>query len=220
MAAKGPWSGSCSWLDANHGQILTEVFPKFCVLWRDSTWQPTLQAALYWYLAANDRGTGIGVDAGIILAQTALERLAWTYCIQHRKMVSEEAFSPRKGLSAANKLRLLASALEIPVEVPSQMTALNAKRGSKWNDMPHAITDIRNSLVHPNEKTSLPNGSYFEAWQLSTWLLDLAFLRLCGHDGSYSNRTTKKAVGQVEQVPWAKPPIQKQGGPTNGTEAN
>ena len=72
------------------------------------------------------------------------------------------------------------------------MTALNAKRGSKWNDMPHAITDIRNSLVHPNEKTSLPNGSYFEAWQLSTWLLDLAFLRLCGHDGSYSNRTTKR----------------------------
>jgi hypothetical protein len=44
---------------------------------------------------------GIGIDAGLILAQPVLELLAWTYCVQDRKMVSPEAFH-RRGLSAAN----------------------------------------------------------------------------------------------------------------------
>ena len=202
IAARGAWDGSWSWFDPHHGQLLSEVFPKFCHLRRDPIWQPVLQAALYWYLAANERATGIGVDAGIILAQTALERLAWTYCVVHRKMVSKAAFS-QKGLSAADKLRVLASSLEIPTEIPGEMTALNARRGSKWSDAPDAMVSIRNAIVHPSETALPPDRSYYEAWLLFTWFLDLTFLRLCGHDGSYSNRITKKWIGQVEQVPWA-----------------
>jgi hypothetical protein len=202
LIAVGPWSASFSWFDPRHGELLSDVFPGFFSLWNDGTWKEHLKVALYWYIAANERTTGIGVDAGIILAQTALERLAWVHCVKHQKVVSEEAFKPR-GLSAADRLRMMISTLGIPAEIPVTMSALHGKRGSKWADIPDAITSIRNSLVHPYEKNLPPKGSYYEAWQLSMWLLDLALLRFCNHNGDYGNRIANpRYVGQVESVPW------------------
>lgn len=204
MMACGPWNGSCSWFDSDQGQLLSEVFPGFVDLWTDATWNNTVRAALYWYLAANERGTGVGVDTGLILAQIALERLAWTYCVQHRRMISADAFEPR-GLSAAHKLRLLASALDIPLDLPADLPALHGRRGRKWQDGMGAITSIRNSVVHPEPKDKRPDGSYVEGWKLALWYLDMVFLRLCGHEGSYANRLESRWKGQVESVPWAAP---------------
>ncbi len=195
--ASGSWNGSCSWFDVHHGGLLSDLFPTFFARWKDDLWGPAINASLYWYIAANDRGTAIGVDAGLILAHTALEHLAWTYCVQDRKMVSAQAFG-RKGLSAADRIRLLATALDIPTDLPANLRALHAKRGSKWDDGPDAITGIRNALVHPAKKSEFAEGSYYEAWKLSLWYLDLAFLRLLGHEGEYANRL----IGQVETAPW------------------
>lgn len=219
MIASEPWNGSCSWFDTQHGGLLCEVFPGFMVLWKDETWNRPIKEALYWYLAANERGTGIGVDTGLILAQTALERLAWTYCVQHRKMISAEAFEPR-GLSAADKLRLLTGALDIPADIPACLSALHAKRGRKWDDGMHGITEIRNTVVHPHAKQQLPDGSYYEAWKLSLWYLDMVFLRLCGHRGSYGNRLESRWKGQVEPVPWAQARKGKKEASPPGMEAS
>lgn len=202
LTATGPWNGSYSWFAYHRAEILSDVFPGFFALWHDSQWKEHLNAALYWYLAANDRSTGIGVDAGIILAQTALERLAWAYCVKDRKMVSEKAFESR-ALSADDKLRMLAASLDIPTELPKAMTALNARRGRKNDDIPDAITFVRNAVVHPSNGSS-PEGSDYEAWELSMWLLDLTLLRLCGHNGRYGNRLVQRYAGTAEPVPWAK----------------
>jgi hypothetical protein len=105
-----------------------------------------------------------------------------------------------RGLSAADKLRLLASALNIPQEIPDCLLALNAKSGSKWQDSADAITGIRNDVVHPHAKKSLPDHSYFEAWQLAMWHLDTALLRVCGCGKMYSRR--KFQVGTSEQPEW------------------
>jgi len=201
MVASGPWNGSLSWFDRHHGKLLSEVFPGFMALWKDDTWNRTLRAALYWYLGANERATGIGVDVGLILAQTALERLAWTYCVRHRKMVSGAAFEPR-GLSAADKLRCLTAALDIPADIPAQLSALHARPGSRWKDGPEAVTTIRNSLVHPKAKQPLASKCLAEAWKLCLWYLDMVLLRLCHHRGSYANRLVSRREGQVEPVPW------------------
>ena len=200
MVASGSWTGSCSWFDAHHGELLSDLFPEFLRRWKDDLWGPAIRRALYWYIAANDRGTGVGVDVGLVLAQTALEELAWTYCMRDRKMVSDRAFG-RRGLSAADKLRLLTTALEIPTDVPADLRALRAKRGQKWDDGADAITSIRNSLVHPNTKTECAGEAYFEAWMLSLWFLDLVFLRLLGHEGQYANRLLQRGL---EAVPWRK----------------
>jgi hypothetical protein len=173
-------------------------------LWKNSIWRGSISEALSWYLGANELGTGICVEMCLILAQTALELLAWTYCVRYRKMISPEAFEPR-GIAASDKLRLLASALDIPLDIPKTLSALYAKRGCKWKDAADAITGIRNNVVHPHDKERLPEKSGFEAWLLSMWHLDMALLRLCKHTGKYSNRLkVRKFAGQVEALPWAK----------------
>lgn len=202
MTAEGHWHGSCAWFDSHHGELLSQVFPGFIALWKSQLWHQPLTEALYWYLAANDRGTGIGVDAGLILAQTAVELLAWNYCVKELRMVSEAAFKQR-GLSAADKLRLLASATGIPKDIPPQLKALHSKPGAPWSDAMHAITDIRNSLVHPDTASRPRDNTYYDAWRLSLWFIDLVLLRLCDHSGKYSNRLVTRWVGTVELVPWA-----------------
>lgn len=202
ITANGPWNGSSSWFDRHHGELLSQVFPGFLSLWTKQLWRKPLSDALYWYLGACDRRVGIGVDTGLILAQTALELLAWTYCVLDRKMISAAAFKPRR-LSAADKLRLLTSSLNIPQEITPNFSALHGRQGRKWMDGMDAITEIRNSLVHPDAETKLPDHSYYEGWKLSLWYLDLVLLRLCGHDGKYANRLAQRWTGQVESVPWA-----------------
>jgi hypothetical protein len=201
MTADGAWGGSGSWFDAHHGDLLVQVFPGFMSLWTSELWKEPLSHALYWYLGACDRRIGVGVDTGLILAQTALESLAWTYCVRDRKLASADDFG-RRGLPAAEKMRLLISTLDIPLEIPPELRALHAKRGKKWSDGPDAITGIRNSLVHPGSRAKLPKGSYLDAWRLSLWYIDLVLLRLCNHQGSYANRLKKRWVGMVEPVPW------------------
>jgi hypothetical protein len=113
-------------------------------------------------------------------------------------MISEAGFQRR--LSAADKLRLLASSLDIPPEIPSNLSALHARPGKKWLDGMDAITGIRNSLIHPSAHEQVLDFTYFEAWKLSLWYIDLVLLRLCRYSGKYANRLNQ---GWVEPVPWA-----------------
>jgi hypothetical protein len=201
MTADGSWGGSSSWFDSHHGELLAQVFPGFVELRSSPVWRRALSEALYWYFGACDRRIGIGVDTGLILAQTALELLAWTHCVQDRKMVSPGAFKQR-GLAAADRLRILVSSLGIPLAIPDCLSALHAKKGRKWDDSMDAITGIRNSLVHPDRRDQVIHETYYEAWKLALWYLDLVLLRLCRHCGKYANRLASRWVGEVESVPW------------------
>ncbi len=198
--ADGLWSGGLSWFDDHHGDLLSQVFPGFMSLWEGQLWHTPLVHALYWYIGANDRRVGIGVDTGLILAQTALELLAWNHCVMERKMVSPGAFKPR-GLAAADKLRLLATSLDIPKEIPPHLPALAGKRNPAWSDGMEALTAVRNTLVHP-DGPAVAQESYAEAWKLALWYIELGLLRLCGHAGKYANRLVQRWAGQTENVPW------------------
>jgi hypothetical protein len=201
LTAADGWHGSKSWFDEHHAELLTETFPGYYALWKNELWNAALWKATYWYVLAN----GSNTDAGLILAQTALELLAWTYCVEDRKMVSAVAFSER-GLSAMDKLRILASTLNIPLALPPHLKALSAPRpgSGHWQDAMETITRIRNTLVHPHAKFKPHEGSYYEAMMLSLWYLDLVLLRLCGHKGKYGNRLAPppRYTGKVECVPW------------------
>jgi hypothetical protein len=85
-------------------------------------------------------------------------------------------------------------------QVPSSSEQLSAATPS-WDDGPHEVTAIRNSVTHSYESSDSP--PVFEAWQLAQWYLELILLRLFAFNGSYSNRTKQgKYIGQVEPVPW------------------
>ena len=196
---KDGWNFFFSWFDPHHCEQLAALFPGFIAKWQNDNWREALSEVIYWYLNSNNSARGI--DAGIILTQAALERLSYEYAVKDRRLMEAEGF---KKLNASDKYRLLFSSLSIPIDIPhplSEMGKLAKQRN--WADSPHALTEIRNSLVHPEHKNHAQfHGAYFEAWKLGLWYLELALLRVCGYKGTYGNRLTAKFVGQVETVPW------------------
>lgn len=197
----GAWKGH-SWFHEMNASWLKEVFPGFWSLCdRQPWWKKQLINAIYWYSHANMGVSSIGIDSALIFSQAALEMLAWNYCCHERKAVSKDAFTDRGGLRASDKLRLLASLMGIPTEIPSESKHLH-QMNPKYEDSMHVITAMRNDLVHPDVKREPTLDEYHEAWQLSMWYLDLVLLKLCGHRGQYHNRIS----GKIETVPWVTNP--------------
>ena len=164
-----------------------------------------MRSSIYWYAQANTGGGSPGIDAAIILAQSALERLAYHYLVVDRKMISGKGFDD---LRASDRLRMLFTVCGIPNEITDTTPDIRQandtfRKESKWVDAPHAITDIRNSLVHPVSKKKV-HGCYVDAWKLSLWYLELSVLALCGYDDTYTSRLTAKYVTESETVPWGK----------------
>jgi len=169
--------------------------------WDDENWREALREIIYWYLNANYSPRGI--DAGIILTQAAIERLSYEYAVKDKKLIEAKGF---KDLRASDKFRLLFSSLDISIDIPTTVPELKklAKRFN-WLDAPHAMTEVRNTLVHPEHKQRGQfRSAIYETWNLGLWYLELSLLRICGYSGTYSNRLVSEWVGQVEDVPWKK----------------
>jgi hypothetical protein len=167
---------------------------------KQDDWREAIHEIIYWYLNANLSSRGI--DAGIILTQAAIERLSYEYAVKDKRLLSVNGF---KDLCASDKYRLLFSLLKIPIEIPKETPALE-KLANKfnWIDAPQALTEIRNSLVHPeHKKRGQLSSAYYEAWNLDLWYLEMGVLAICDYLGTYGNRLKRKWVGQVEDIPWA-----------------
>ena len=73
VTAQGSWQ-ACFWFDlGHHGEIRVSKYFLASFLCGKTPWHDPLASAIYWYLGACDRGVGIGVDTGLVLAQTALD---------------------------------------------------------------------------------------------------------------------------------------------------
>jgi len=195
-----PKKVSSNWLDFHHGSCMVELFPQFAERMSDLSWQEALRHALYWYVRADTNL--VGPDGGCFLLQAALERLAWHVLVRDRQSLSEDGFSR---LPAADQLRLLLSALNVPLGIPKGLSELQqAGKALNWSDGPQAFVAVRNRLVHPPKPNrSSPKLPYFEAYTLGKWYVELVLLSACAYKGKYSNRTKlHRWVGEVENVPW------------------
>lgn len=190
-----------SWFDVLEASQAEILFPLFAKRWQQSEeWKDCLRSSIYWYMQANTSGGSPGIDAAIILAQSALERLAYQHLVVDRKMISQKEF---KELTAAARLRRLFSSIDLPIGIGSATPDLQKAASSfKWVDAPHAITDIRNELVHPISKKQVAD-CFIDAWKLSLWYLELCILALCGYQGTYISRLTATSQTHSEEVPWA-----------------
>lgn len=195
------WHNPFRWFDPHNSSQLSSFFPCFMKKWLTDDWREALNEIIYWYLNANFSSRGI--DAGIILTQAAIERLSYQFAVKEKRLVTVEGF---KNLWASDKFRLLFSSLSIPLDIPpetSELQALANNQKMKWLDAPHALTEIRNSLVHPeHKKRGQLSSAYYEAWNLGLWYLEMGILASCGYKGTYGNRLKQRWVGQVENVPW------------------
>ena len=195
------WHRPFSWFDTHSTEQLTVLFKGFMKMWANDDWRGALREIIYWYLNANFSSRGI--DAGIILTQAAIERLSYEYAVKDKRLVTADGF---KNLWASDKFRLLFSSLRIPLDIPlatSKLKKLAQNQKMKWIDAPHALTEIRNSLIHPeHKKRGQFDSAYFDAWNLGLWYLEMGILAICGYNGTYGNRLNLRREGQVENVPW------------------
>ncbi|MEP0339405.1 MAG: hypothetical protein ABJ388_11980 [Alphaproteobacteria bacterium] len=186
-----PWARPPSWFDTMHGATLTQIFPGFWAKYCDPYWRETIRVVLYWYLRSNLNGHGAGVDGGLILTQAALERMS-------------VAHGHTNG-NAAEKIRKTLKSMRIGANIPQACRVLRRlSRQHGWQDGPHALTAVRNELVHPKPRLegSL-GGSYYDSWNLGQRYVELMLLRLFRYNGRHGNRLTQKWRGQVVLVPWA-----------------
>lgn len=110
-----------NWLGKFDSESPPEIFPTFIQRYRQDEWRTTISDSIYWYLLANSGDTNI--DAGIILAQSALELLGWTGLTQATNTLTEDNF---EDLPAAEQLRRTLDEAHIPTSVPSLVGELKS----------------------------------------------------------------------------------------------
>ena len=76
-------------------------------------------------------------------------------------------------------------ALRISPESCPELAILGRKHS--WEHGPHALVELRNNIVHPEDKYyNMFQRAYYEAWNLAQWYLELTLLKLCGYEGNYA----------------------------------
>ena len=204
------YTSSCircqSWFDPSRGEIMSQVFPGFLSRWRDPDWERAVARAIYWYTAGNEMWAS--PDGALVLAQAALELLSWTALVSKGGILSNDGFCK---LPACDQISLFLSNSGIPTSVPPLLNGLGALcRERNWDTGPQALTEIRNSIVHPKKSSFSLAGEVsatYEVWVLGQWYLELALLQLFGYTGHYSNRLIGDTCAQqVSKVPWHSSP--------------
>lgn len=191
-----------SWFPYANASKIQCLFSGFDKLWNKSeSWRECLNSVIYGYIYAHTSRNFTGIKSAIILAQTALERLSYQYLVIERKMISSEGMDKIK---ASDRLRLIFSILCIPTAIsPYTPTLQKLATSQKWMDAPHAITDIRNELVHPLKKKIIDDDAIIETWMTCLWFLELSILAVCGYTGKYVDRLmAKDNLPVLTQVPW------------------
>jgi len=168
-------------------------------------WRVPIRGAIYLYVGLNSYAD---VDVPIILGQSLFELLAWTLLVQDRKVMEGRDFLDFS-FKASGKLRKLLEELGIPCAIPTECNRLIALSGrAGWEDAPHALTAIRNELVHPTERFVGVRSDFdarMEARLLTGRYAELCILALLGYRGPYGSRLREgRWIGDVEPVPWAK----------------
>lgn len=166
-----------SWTTDDCTEII-EVFPGFMKKWKDNTWKEVIQNAIQWYIESfpkrNDYNTAI------ILIQSALEKLAWTY-LTTNDCVNADDFSR---LKASGKIRLLLKFLNVSVTpIDCNYPVLEALvKEFNFRDSIEVITEVRNLIIHPPTKSSKSKltdpQAMTEVWKISHNYLLQCLLKL------------------------------------------
>lgn len=196
-----------TWLPQRRHLDLSAAFRGFVDRWNDPVWQPPLVSAISWFVEANS--SQIATESKIILAQVALELLAWVHIVEKQQLHSRSDF---KRLSAAGRIRVLLQHINVAADIPDYLDHLPALQTDDADDAfdgPGVITTVRNALVHETEKnrdkTKRADGiQLVECSHLALQYVELALLAVCRHDGHYARRGFRGWKGKDEiPVPWS-----------------
>ncbi len=182
------------WLPANTAgeSALSSFWPGFWRRWRTKDGQAAIQALVPIFIEAAQIATP---EAGLVLDQVGLELLSWTVVVEELTMISGDG---HEKLTAADRIRLLLTPNGIDLSVPRSLSdlCLAQPRSGNWSDGAHAITDIRNSAVHPRKRrqSQVGNAAIVQAGTLAHSYLLRALLSYLGYSGKYFNRVLREYV--------------------------
>jgi hypothetical protein len=90
----------------------------------DPYWQEVLGRTVYMMVNGNEGRA----DVGLLLAQAALETLAWAVVVVDRGTVAAKTFDSSKAYNAATRMAKLLVELGLPTTVPPDLSALVTER--------------------------------------------------------------------------------------------
>lgn len=194
-----------SWTIKNDVNCLTKIWIEFSEQWSNKDFNDVIKTAVHWYIECN-KGSGF-VEGSIIMAQTALELLYNWFIVENKKLLIGK---DSENISAANKIRLLISQLNINTDIPIKFSSLqNYLKSEKLVDAPDTVVQIRNAIVHSQEEKrkklrDININAKSEALQLCIWYIELALLKILNYNHIYTNRCSinLNTKGKIEFVPW------------------
>jgi hypothetical protein len=194
-----------SWADPNKLECFELGFSGFCQRCDSHGWSEPIGLAITWYVECCRQASG--VEAAIMLIQTGLELLGWTYLIDEKRRWSANKFYKFAG---PDKLRHLLDQCGIPIGIPAQLSNLRSFAGQHtWPNGPTCLVYIRNLLIHSRNQehqfpARIPDAVMQEVWTLGIWYFELVLLKLFNYSGVYSNRLNQPNRRQpsTEPVPW------------------
>ena len=188
-----PWKRRSSWFrELNGADVLSTLFSSFVRrLEKDAGQKYSLLRAIDWYTQSNITAPYIGV----ILTLASLECLAGLVLGRDK----------RKWELTGNFIKESLVQSGIPVEIPEACTAL-PKIKKDWEHGPHAVTSVRNDLVHSKPKLAgVSDYAIHDAWKLGQWYFEMMLLSMLDYQGDYVNRLASwdDHDQYVLPVPWA-----------------
>ena len=165
-----------------------------------------IELAIHWYLESLSMSSG--VEASISLVQNALELLSSRILYEKEYILSKAEKGER--VSASSKINILLTWAGVPLAIPDRATQLVQFAKEKLiSTGPGAITQIRNSIVHPDtgkraKYKKMDLGLKKQALDLALQYVELVLLRVLRYDGTFYNCFSNHPIDQFrcEQVPW------------------
>ena len=195
-----PYDGIGSWWNPQNPAIASIAEP-FLRKLDDPTWDMALQRVMWWLFFANRQTAG--TDGSLVLAQMALEALAW---YANEKVDWKVKRSEFKRMKTRERIRFLLRGCRIPTQIPEEASFLTealqtSKDETDDKDGPYALVKIRNDLAHAVETSKLLAPRVcMETLKLALTYIELSILYLIGYAGMYRHRC-RPAI--EEPVPWS-----------------
>ena len=168
------------WKSITHPSWITDSieiangFPGFMEKWQNEFWKDTIQKSIQWYLESFNHVTGY--NTSLVLVQTALDKLAWTYL----KSLRSDKYTNKKldKLTAKEKIKELLENIGVSITpIDNSYPQMNRKKcweventceniaacksiekcknntmkckEMKYQEKVSAITEVRNRIIHP-----------------------------------------------------------------------
>jgi hypothetical protein len=189
-----------SWLP----QYPYSVQPDMAMAWQGfsalaEAWSDRLAVCLEWYLQASRTDVPA---TGIVFAQAALELLFYLVIVEPATLRNVE-----NKLVFSDTLRLLLHHCEIGSAIPSGLVNMTTvAKESHWVDGPHALNEVRNSIMHGSKVNKLIKSDTLvlnDIRQLGLWYIELILLYKMGYVGQIVDRRIG-GNGRAIFPPWAK----------------